>query len=343
MRLMLRVGTGLRALVLAGAALAGSAFLVDAPVVPAARAQAVATEELLSAVVRIKTFINPDGRTVETLGRQREGNGVVIGGDGLIVTIGYLIVEAQGAEITTNDGTTVAADVVGYDYDTGFGLIRAARALKVRPMPLGKSADVASGEKVLVAGGGGIAAVGPAQVAAKREFAGNWEYLLDEAIFTTPAFPWWSGAALVSKDGKLVGIGSLAVNDARNGAREPSNMFVPIDRLPPIMGELIGDGRVSGPAKPWLGINTNDSNGKLVVQRVTRGGPAEKAGVKTGDTVLGIAGERALSLAELYRRIWAQGTAGTRVKLDLLRNGERVTVDVQSVDRMDHLKLGSSL
>lgn len=309
---------------------------------PAAHAEAVATEELLSAVVRIKTFVNPDGRTVETLGRQREGSGVVIGGDGLVVTIGYLIVEAQSAEITTNDGVTVSADVVGYDYETGFGLLRAARSLKVRPMPLGKSSEIAAGDKVLVAGGGGLAAVGPAKVSAKREFAGNWEYLLDEAIFTAPAFSWWSGAALISREGKLAGIGSLAVNSAP-GASEPTNMFVPIDRLPPILAELIGDGRVSSPARPWLGINTNDSNGKLVIHRLTRGGPAEKAGVRPGDAIVGIAGQRPGSLADLYRRIWSLGAAGTKVTLDLMRDGERLSLEIKSVDRLDHLKLGSSL
>lgn len=310
---------------------------------PGSRAEAVATEELLSAVVRIKTFINPEGRTVETLGRERDGSGVVIGGDGLILTIGYLIVEAQGAEVITNDGATVAADIVGYDYDTGFGLLRASRALKVRPMPLGKSADLAEGDKLLVAGGGGLASVGPATVAAKREFAGNWEYLLDEAIFTAPAYPWWGGAALISKDGRLLGIGSLAIRDARHGNGEPTNMFVPIDRLPPILGELIGDGRVSGPAKPWIGINTSETNGRLVVQRVTRGGPAEKAGVKAGDAVVGVAGKKARSLADLYRSIWSVGTAGAPVALDLLRNGEAVSIEVKSIDRLQHLKLGSQL
>lgn len=313
------------------------------PCAPESRAEAVATEELLSAVVRIKAYINPEGRTVETLGRERDGSGVVIGGDGLILTIGYLIVEAQGAEVITNDGATVAADIVGYDYDTGFGLLRASRALKVRPMPLGKSADLATGDKLLVAGGGGLSSVGPATLAAKREFAGNWEYLLDEAIFTTPAYPWWGGAALISKEGRLLGIGSLAIRDVRYGNGEPTNMFVPIDRLPPILGELIGDGRVSGPAKPWIGINTSEASGRLVVQRVTRGGPAEKAGVKVGDAVVGVAGKKTRSLADLYRGIWSVGTAGTTVTLDLLRNGEAVSIEVKSVDRLQHLKLGSQL
>ncbi len=310
---------------------------------PDSRAQAIATEELLSAVVRIKTYINPEGRTVETLGRERNGSGVVIGGDGLILTIGYLIVEAQSAEVITNDGATAAADVVGYDYDTGFGLLRASRALKVRPMPLGRSAELATGDKLLVAGGGGLAAVGPATIAAKREFAGNWEYLLDEAIFTTPAYPWWGGAALISKEGRLIGIGSLAIRDVRHGDSEATNMFVPIDRLAPILGELIGDGRVSSPAKPWIGINTSETNGRLVIQRVTRGGPADKAGVKAGDAVIGVAGKKARSLADLYRGIWAVGAAGSPVTLDLVRNGEAVSIEVKSIDRLQHLRLGSQL
>lgn len=311
---------------------------------PPALAQGVATEDLLAAVVRIKTYINPDGRTVETLGARREGSGVLISADGLIVTIGYLIVEAQGAEITTNDGRTIAADIVGYDFESGFGLIKAATAVNARPMPFGKVADLNVGGKVLVAGGGGITALGPATLASKREFAGNWEYLLDEALFTKPAFPWWSGAALISKDGKLLGIGSLTVSDVTGtNSRETGNMFVPIDRLSPILAELIGDGRVSGPAKPWLGITTDETHGRLIVRRVPRGGPAERAGVKAGDTIEAVGGQKARSLAEFYRRIWAQGMAGVTVRLEVLRNGEMIGIDVKSVDRLNHLKLGSTL
>ena len=179
-------------------------------------------------MVRIKTHINPEGRTVEGLGREREGSGIVIDSDGLVLTIGYLMVEAYAAEVVDNNGRTVPANVVGYDHETGFGLLRTIEPLKLKPMPLGKSADIKERDPVLIASFGGTAMVGAAYVVAKREFAGSWEYMLDEALFTAPPHPAWSGAALISREGKLVGVGSLIVGDAAGGSdKTPGNMFVP--------------------------------------------------------------------------------------------------------------------
>src|SRR6476661_934585 len=242
----------------------------------AAPIRAASLDELVAAVVRIKTYINPDGQTVQSLGREREGSGVLIDEDGLVLTIGYLMVEAHAAEITTNAGRTVPATIVGYDHETGFGVLRAIEPLKLKPLAFGRSADTKERDPVLVASFGGTDMVAPAYVAAKREFAGNWEYLLDEAIFTTPPHPAWSGAPLISREGKLIGIGSLIVGDtAGTGGATPGNMFVPIDRLLPILGDLIADGRVSGPGHPWLGVAADDVRGRLMVSRVTPGGPAE--------------------------------------------------------------------
>ena len=243
----------------------------------AAKAQPASIEELVSAVVRINTHIMPDGRTVQGLGREREGSGILIDADGLILTIGYLMVEAYAAEVIDNNGRTVPANVVGYDHETGFGLLRTIEPLKLKPMPLGKSAEMREGDPVLIASFGGPAMVGGAYVVAKREFAGSWEYLLDEALFTAPPHPAWSGAALLNREGKLVGVGSLIVGDAAGGGdKAPGNMFVPIDRLSPILGDLIAAGRPVGPGRPWLGLNTEELRGRLFVSRVTPSGPAEK-------------------------------------------------------------------
>jgi S1-C subfamily serine protease len=198
-------------------------------------------------VVRINTHITPDGRTVQGLGREREGSGILIDADGLVLTIGYLMVEAYAAEVVDNNGRAVPANVVGYDHETGFGLLRTIEPLKLKPMPLGKSAEIREGDPVLIASFGGPATVGGAYVVAKREFAGSWEYLLDEALFTAPPHPAWSGAALINREGKLVGVGSLIVGDAARGSEKvPGNMFVPIDRLAPILGDLITAGRTAG-------------------------------------------------------------------------------------------------
>ena len=307
-------------------------------------AQSTRIEELVSAVVRIKTHVNPEGRTVEGLGREREGSGILIDNDGLVLTIGYLMVEAYAAEVVDNSGRTVPASVVGYDHETGFGLLRTMEPFKLKPMPLGKSADVKERDPVLVASFGGPDMVAGAYVVAKREFAGNWEYMLDEALFTAPPHPAWSGAALINREGKLVGVGSLIVGDAAGGNdKTPGNMFVPIDRLLPVLGDLISDGRVAGPGRPWLGVNTDELRGRLFVSRVTPGGPAEKAGLKRGDVVVGVNGEPPKNLADFYRKVWAQGAAGTTVAIDVLQDSQVRRVEIKSINRLDHLKLKTTL
>jgi S1-C subfamily serine protease len=321
----------------AGLALAGAVMM------PARAAAQAKLEELVSAVVKIKAHINPEGQTVRGLGREREGSGIIIDNDGLVVTIGYLMVEAYAAEIITNDGRTVPANVVGYDNETGFGLLRATEPLRIKPLPLGKSGDVKTQDVVVVSSFGGPELVAPAKVIAKREFAGNWEYLLDEAIFTAPPHPAWSGAALISREGKLVGVGSLIVGDAADdGEKTPGNMFVPIDALAPILADLLSNGRTSGPGKPWLGVNAAVVHGRLFVTRVTRGGPAEKAGLKRGDVIVSVNGERARTLAEFYRRVWALGAAGVTIPLDVLQDAGMARVDVHSINRLDLLKLKST-
>ncbi len=309
----------------------------------AAAAETASIDDLVSAVVRINTHINPEGRTVQGLGREREGSGILIDSDGLVLTIGYLMVEAYAAEVGANNGRTMPANVVGYDQESGFGLLRAIAPLKLKPMPLGKSAEIKEGDPVLIASFGGRGMVAGAYVVAKREFAGSWEYLLDEALFTAPPHPAWSGAALISREGKLMGVGSLIVGDAGGGSdKSPGNMFVPIDRLSPILGDLIATGRMVGPARPWLGINTDEMGGRLFVSRVTPASPAERAGIKRGDVIVSVKGEQPKSLADFYRKVWAQGSAGDTVALDVLQDSEVRRIKVKSMNRLDHLKLKST-
>lgn len=331
-----RVGAVLFRLSVLAAAIA--AVLALLPV----RAETPALDRLLSAVVHLKTMINPDGRTVEALGREREGSAIVIDDSGLILTIGYLMVEAQSAEVITNAGRAVPATVVGYDHETGFGLIRAMLPLDVPPLALGRSGDLKPQDPVVIAGYGGRDRLAPALVAAKRAFAGPWEYLLDEAIFTTPPYQDWSGAALIDHSGKLVGVGSLVVDDASGRHEGPGNMFVPIDRLPPILADLITDGRVSGPARPWLGVITHELGGRLIVAAVAPDGPAEKAGLHHGDIIVGVAGAMPGDMADFYRKVYAQGAAGATVPLDVVQDGAHRHFDVKSINRLDHLRLKST-
>ena len=294
----------------------------------AAAAQSARVEELVSAVVRINAHINPEGRTIQGLGREREGSGIVIDSD---------------AEVVDNNGHTVPADVVGYDHESGFGLLRAIEPLKLKPMALGKSAEIKEGDPVLIASFGGAAMVAGAYVVAKREFAGSWEYMLEDALFTAPPHPAWSGAALINREGKLVGVGSLIVGDAVGGSdKAPGNMFVPIDRLTPILGDLISAGRKAGPGRPWLGLNTDELRGRLLVSRVTPDGPAQKAGIKRGDVIVSVNGEQPKNLADFYRKVWAQGSAGASIALDVLQDSQVKRLDIKSINRLDHLKLKST-
>src|SRR5690606_34999156 len=247
-----------------------------------------------------------------------------------ILNIGYLIVEAENIEVIPADGKAIPATMVGYDYATGFGLVRASLPLAVKPIELGDSSTLPEREPVLIAGFDGIA---PAYVVSKRQFAGYWEYLLESAIFTAPATVNWSGAALIGRDGKLYGVGSLVVTDAvKPQTYSPGNMFVPIDLLKPILGDLIDSGRVSGPARPWIGVNTQEIQGHLVVTRVTREGPAEKTGLRPGDIILRIGQDDIAGQVDFYRKLWARGPAGTEIKLSVLQGSQLKDLSIQSID-----------
>ena len=216
-------------------------------------------------VVKVRVKAVSDARSRNTLGGDREGTGIVIDSSGLILTIGYLVQEADSVEVSAADGRGVPASVIAYDFSTGFGLLRAAKPPTVKPIAFGDSATVPEREPVLIVGFDGVA---PAFVVSRRPFAGYWEYLLDEAIYTAPATVNWQGAALINKEGKLLGVGSLVVGDAIGKGQVPGNLFVPIDLLKPILGDLISQGRTSSKPRPWIGVNTQDLQGKLIVTRV---------------------------------------------------------------------------
>lgn len=303
---------------------------------PADGGAQIRTMDALS-VVLLKSRAPKDARSSATLGTERHGSGIVIDDSGLILTIGYLIVETEGIEIVPADGKAIPATVVGYDHATGFGLVRATLPLRVKPIEFGDSAKLPERDPVLIAGFDGVA---PAYVVSKRTFAGFWEYLLEGAIFTAPATVNWSGAALIGKDGRLYGVGSLVVTDAvKPQTYSPGNMFVPIDLLKPILGDLIGSGKVVGPARPWLGVNTQEmQGGHLVVTRITQGSPAEKSGLKAGDIIVRLGGQPIAGQADFYRKLWGQGPAGTKIPLSVLQGGEVRELVVDSIDRAQHLR-----
>jgi serine protease Do len=298
--------------------------------------------QTLDAVVRIHAEVTPGARTAAYLGSEREGSGVVIDADGLVVTIGYLVTEAMAIDVTAGDGKTVPASLVGLDNDSGLALVRTALPLAVKPLLLGRSADLAERQIVLAAGFGGADAAQAARVVSRRTFAGYWEYLLEDAIFTTPPLENWSGAALIGADGKLLGIGSLVVRDAIPGSAVAGNMFVPIDHLTASLADLLSTGRPGTPPRPWLGINAQEIDGRIVVTRVSAEGPAQRAGVARGSIVAAVAGERVDDLAGLYRKLWAQGAAGVEIPLTVEEGGARREITIKTMNRYDYLKLDTT-
>ena len=296
-------------------------------------------ERALASVVAVRAEIPGDAFTASILGTERAGNGVVIDQSGLILTIGYLITEADSIWLTALNGAAAPAHVVGYDQTTGFGLVQALGRLGAPPLELGTAAATAVGDAVIIAGEGGLPHALKAVVVSKREFAGYWEYVLDEALFTSPPHPSWGGAACIGADGRLQGVGSLFVQEARGeGIASQGNMIVPIDLLKPIQNDLLTLGRVDQPPRPWLGMYTSETEDTVFVAGVATGGPADRAGIKPGDFVLEVAGARVTDLAATFRRVWAVGPAGSEIPLTIARDGSLHRVTIHSADRNDFLK-----
>jgi S1-C subfamily serine protease len=300
-------------------------------------------ERALSCVVGLRTIVPPDAFTAETLGTERAGNGVFIRGNGLVLTVGYLITEAETLWITLNDGRSVPGHVLGYDQETGFGLVQALAKLDVPALEIGDSTAASVGERVVVGGFGGRQRSVAARIVAKQEFAGYWEYVLDEAIFTGPAHPNWGGTALIGPAGDLLGIGSLQLQHAaEKGQTQNINMMIPIDLLKPIADDLMKFGRRNAAPRPWLGLYATEVENRLVVVGLADRGPAKKADLRTGDIILSVAGKDVRDLASFFRRIWAQGPAGVEMPIAIYRDGETIELRLKSSERNRFLK-GPSL
>jgi S1-C subfamily serine protease len=312
---------------------------IPEPAQPKAEEVAFELDRVLSSVLSLRSQIPEDAFTASILGTERGGNAVVIGDDGLVLTIGYLITEAETVWLMSGDGTATPAHIVGYDQTTGLGLVQALGRLGAPAIELGASQDTEIGDEVIVAGHGGRQHALKSRVISKREFAGYWEYVLDEAIFTMPPHPNWGGAALIGSDGRLRGIGSLLVQAAQEGGPpRDGNMFVPIDLLEPILDDLLKFGRVDKPPRPWLGMYTMEADGNLVVAGLAKGAPAHSADLQVGDVVVRVADTPVADLADMFRKIWALGPAGTVIPLTVSREGEELRIRVHSADRNEFLK-----
>ena len=294
-------------------------------------------DHTLSAVVALQARIPDDAFTATTLGTERVGNGTVIGPNGLVLTIGYLITEATEITLTLNSGRRVAAHGLGADPVTGFGLVQSLEPLGLPALPLGDSRGLMADDAVIIAGGGGRAHAAAGHVLTRMPFAGYWEYLLDDAIMTEPAHPHWSGAALIGATGQLLGVGSLNLQRQSRSGLKPLNMFVPSELLPPILDDL-ARGRPAHPPRPWLGVLAQDVGDHVVVFGANPSGPAARAELRAGDIIVAVAGHRVADLADFYTRLWAQGPAGAAIPLRIQREGDVFDVEIRSADRTALLK-----
>jgi S1-C subfamily serine protease len=293
----------------------------------------------LSAVLGLRATVPEDAFTAGTLGTERAGSGVLIREDGLVLTIGYLVTEAETMWLTSEGGGAVQGHVLGYDQETGFGLVQALGRLKVSPIELGVGVRVGAGDRAIMAAEGGPRHALSARVVARQEFAGYWEYVLDRAIFTAPAHPFWGGAALIGADGRLIGIGSLHVQHASGRElRRDVNMVVPIELLPPILDDMLTYGRPNRPPRPWLGLYAAEVEDAIVVAGLAEKGPASKAGLRPGDRILAVRDDPVASLAGLWRKVWAGGPAGSEVVMQVVREDETLTVRILSADRTRFLR-----
>jgi S1-C subfamily serine protease len=299
----------------------------------------------MGAVVGLRAAIPEDAFTAQMLGTERAGNGVVIRDSGLVLTIGYLITEAETIWLSPGAGPAVPGHALAYDQETGFGLVQALARLNAPALPIGSSASARINDRVVVAGAGGRQRSVAARIVAKQEFAGYWEYVLDEAIFTAPAHPNWGGTAMIGASGELLGIGSLKLEHGREGEFEQRretghlNMIVPIDLLKPILEDLLRHGRPNRPPRPWLGLYAAEIEDRIVVIGLAERGPAQRAGLHTGDVVRAIGSEEVRSLAGMFRRIWSLGQAGVEIPITLDRDGQTVEQKITSADRSKFLKV----
>lgn len=297
-------------------------------------------DRVLGAVFRLRAEVPAGAFTATVLGTEREGNGVLIDEEGLVLTIGYLITEADTITLTDNSGETVTASPVAYDHETGLGLVRADEAVDAAPLPIGRSREASAKDPVVIASFGGFKHAVAGEVAIVREFAGSWEYMLDEAICTVPVHPYWGGAALVDGSGALIGCGSLYVEHSLDGGETvPGNLFVPIDLLAPIRDDMVRTGRARRAARPWLGVYVSEADDRLAVTGVAANGPGDQCGMQPGDVILSAEGVAVSGLPEYYRTIWAAGEAGEEIRLTVLRDDDVLSVRVRSGDRYSYLKL----
>ncbi len=317
----------------------GSDWRVSPAIQPKPEDYTFDLERALSSVVGIRSVVPADAFTAETLGTERGGNGVIIRADGLVLTVGYLVTEADTIWLNLIDGRNVPGTVLGFDQASGFGLVQALARLDLPALPIGRSSDAKVGQPVVIGAGGGRTRSVAARIVARQEFAGYWEYVVDDAIFTSPSHPNWGGTAAIGPDGDLIGIGSLQLQEGREqGPPGNLNMVIPIDLLAPILDDMQTLGRPNRPQRPWLGLYATEIEDKVVIVGLAKNGPAQRADLRTGDVLLSVGDHDVSDLAGLYRKVWAMGVSGVEIPVSIYRDGKTFATRIKSGDRQRFLK-----
>jgi serine protease Do len=314
-------------------------FLISTTSISLSEQKKITSEEdvrkIYQSVVKIDSIVPSDARTANSLGTIRGGNGIVID-DKHILTIGYIVVEAETITITLPNGGVVPAELAGYDHTTGFGILKTILPSKLTPIQIGNSDKLNKEDLLYVLPYLTEGAPSAVKMVSRRSFTGWWEYFLDKPIYTHPMNTSFAGSALINEFGELLGIGSLYVSDAAaEGILSPGNLFVPINDLKPILNDLIANGKRTADVKPYMGLTSNDDTGKVMVTRVNDDGPAAKAGFKENDIILKVNKINIQDTEKFYKTVWSQGGPGTLLDFEIERNNQIISLKLTTMDRND--------
>ena len=281
----------------------------------------------------LRSLVPDSAMTAELLGTERNSHAVQISADGLLLTVGYSVIEANEIWLTNRKGQTSEAIILAQDYDSGIALLKPASPIGLHFFETATNHILKAGEELFIAASEEEELV-PVTLNSVGEYSGRWEYLLERALFTLPLYERWSGAALLNSQGQLCGIGSLALGMQNSeGYIEPGNMFIPVDLVTPHLHFLQSHGKKPGQLRPWLGTLIEEHNAEIFIVGIYHGAPAALAGVRPGDIIKAVNGIPVTSVADFLRTMWRQSTAGEEIPLLLSNGKDSREVILESTDR----------
>ncbi|MCK8627768.1 S1C family serine protease [Fructobacillus cardui] len=292
-----------------------------------------------------------------TYNESSEGSGFVYKkaeGSAFIVTNNHVIDGADKLQVITNDNKTVTAELVGKDSLTDLAVLKITDSSMISTASFGDSAKISVGQQVLAIGSPlgsqyassvteGIISATKRLVQADDDTGQN--YGGSTVIQTDAAInPGNSGGPLINLAGQVVGINSMKLSSSSNGtAVEGIGFAIPSDQVVDIVNKLVKDGKVTRPALGIQMINLsqvpvneqqstlkipNTVNGGVVLYKVNSGSPADKAGLKKYDVIVGIDGKTVANQADLREQLYTH-KVGDKTTLTYYRGTEKKTVTLK--------------